>query len=686
MMVVIADNAMVMPEPMQFPVVGGASEVSQQWFIDERDGFISWMRGEFAAANAIVDLLIHHLRVTGSPGEYESVVGLIHQRRFHWTSILHMQQYFPVTDIASSLQQVEWRRQQMPPRPSYGPKGKDGRKSGFGNRYGHRSDGVRDSRDSGVAATENGISEKRENEDENKNGGAQTSLAKDSPANDQRDGVLNGSRSQANISLKEGWNPVENKCTELDPSVEGLEGSSQVFDCRGACNNSAEIVAKMTPNQDGNQKVTPIPKYFMAKEMSDGTMVNVVEGLYLYEDVLDSSEITRLVSLANEMRDAGRKGEITGQTLVILKRPMKGHGREMIQFGIPIAEGPAEDETTVLISAERKVEEIPSLLQDLLDRLVQLQILAVKSDFCVIDFFYEGDHSQPHSWPPWYGRPVCNLLLTDCDFVYGRTMRSDHRGDYNGSLRLTLTAGSLLVMQGKSADLAKRAIPSLRKQRILLTFGKSRPKKTVVSEGLVSPSSALHPASGPSSTRPLNFLRHPSGRKNCGVVPTTGLLQAPPVHPQNVLLPHVAQPLFVPPLVVASAALPFSTPATLPPPTAGWPVGAPRFPVPGTGVFLPPGSVHSPPSQQLPVASMSAEAIYAPHTLALAHSNVAEKSNCNSDVSPKVLPKTFPKSQTSLTETQLECNGCLSNGNVSPNKEQQIALTNNLTENVDGKA
>lgn len=30
--------------------------------------------------------------------------------------------------------------------------------------------------------------------------------------------------------------------------------------------------------------------------------------------------------------------------MVLSKRPMKGHGREMIQLGIPISEGPAEDE------------------------------------------------------------------------------------------------------------------------------------------------------------------------------------------------------------------------------------------------------------------------------------------------------------------------------------------------------
>lgn len=34
-------------------------------------------------------------------------------------------------------------------------------------------------------------------------------------------------------------------------------------------------------------------------------------------------------------------------------------------------------------------DKIPSLLQDVLDRLVQLQIFPMKPDFCIIDFFNE---------------------------------------------------------------------------------------------------------------------------------------------------------------------------------------------------------------------------------------------------------------------------------------------------------
>ncbi|XP_064969760.1 RNA demethylase ALKBH10B isoform X3 [Musa acuminata AAA Group] len=656
----------VVQETVQFPVVGGGGgEAPRQWYVDERDGFISWLRGEFAAANAIIDLLINHLRVAGEPGEYDHVAGCIHQRRFHWTPILHLQQYFPVADVNYALQQVEWRqRQQTPQRHSYRRKEKDGRKSGFGHTYVHRSDRVQESHGSpasgmtvsDVANVENQGCNMDTYKDANQKSDAQMSQAKDSLAQVEKDGICNVPSSKANSSLKDGDNSAETKETKYG--------------------------ADLTSTKDGNRKVISIPKEFLAKEISDGMMVNVVEGLKLYEDLLDSSEISRLVSLANEMRAAGHRGELPGQTLVLLKRPMKGHGREMIQYGIPITDGPAEDTNTSPTSGERKVGAIPSFLQDVLDRVVQLQVLPIKPDFCIIDFFSEGDHSQPHTWPPWYGRPVCNLLLTECDIVYGRTVGSDHRGDYNGSLKLSVNAGCLLVMQGKSADLAKRAIPSLRKPRILVTFGKSRPKKTLPSEASFFPSSAVYPASGPSSARPPNSSRHPSGRRNYGVIPTTGVLQAPSIHPQS-MSPNGVQPLFVAAApVVASSAMPYPAPTMTPPATAGWTVTAPprhpspRLPVPGTGVFLPPGSVHLPPSQQLQMVPVPAESSYAPQqTFALPESNGVEKPNCNSYASPKnVKDSAVPSLKTKST------------GNAGANKEQQSAVAekpvNNLTEIV----
>jgi len=42
----------------------------------------------------------------------------------------------------------------------------------------------------------------------------------------------------------------------------------------------------------------------------------VVDGLKLHEDLLDSTEVSELVSLVNDLRVAGRRGQFQGKCIV----------------------------------------------------------------------------------------------------------------------------------------------------------------------------------------------------------------------------------------------------------------------------------------------------------------------------------------------------------------------------------
>lgn len=143
----------VVQDKMQFPNGGGGDgshhQYRQQWVVDERDGLIGWLRSEFAAANAIIDSLCHHLRVVGDPGEYDVVVGAIQQRRCNWNQVLLMQQYFSVAEVVYALQQVAWRKQQKYLDPvKVGPK--EGRKPGPGYRHGQRFETAKEGYNSSV--------------------------------------------------------------------------------------------------------------------------------------------------------------------------------------------------------------------------------------------------------------------------------------------------------------------------------------------------------------------------------------------------------------------------------------------------------------------------------------------------------------------------------------------------------
>ncbi|PKA56084.1 alkylated DNA repair protein alkB like 5 [Apostasia shenzhenica] len=631
------------PEKIHFQ----ASEAlpQRQWFPDERDGFISWLRSEFAAANAIIDSLVHHLRVTGDPGMYEHAIGCIQQRRCNWTPVIYMQHYYSIGDVAMALHQVAVRKQQT----HYQKEGK--RQNSFGHRQGNRSESLRDSHGSPtfVSAASEINSEKGRYRAENEDGGkhlvgdqtspgkASSSLAADHKNIEGANGVP--------CSKTDGKQRGEEKCDEVEGS--DIEHSQSITETTSDSlpHGGSDVIL----NQDGMCDAVPIPKIPVAHETSDGKLVNVVEGIKLYEELFDSSEIIKILSLSDDMRSTGRKGDFPGQTMVISKRPMKGHGREMIQLGIPIAEGPVVDVNLASASRDRKVEAIPKLLQDTFDCLVHLQILLASPDYCVIDFFNEGDHSQPHLWPSWYGRPVCSLFLTECDMVFGRAIGGDHRGSYRGSLKLSLKAGSLLVMQGKSSDLARHAIPSLYKQRTILTFGKSNPKKSFPPEVTRTSSAAVSALSpwGSPSTRP-NSARHSLGLKHYGPasVSITGVLPAPSIRPPHLSPANGIPPLFVAPAPVSPGTIPYPGPVQMPPVSAGWSMhSGPRLLVPGTGVFLPPpGSNHSQ-SLQLPSALSSEEAGPSP----LENPKVLDQKQNHHDTTAEI------------KETEVDCNGSIEN-------------------------
>ncbi|KAB2069142.1 hypothetical protein ES319_A08G077500v1 [Gossypium barbadense] len=75
-----------------------------------KDTIISWFRGEFAAANAIIDALCGHLaQLQGGGGEgseYEAVFAAIHRRRLNWIPVLQMQKYHSIADVTVELKQV----------------------------------------------------------------------------------------------------------------------------------------------------------------------------------------------------------------------------------------------------------------------------------------------------------------------------------------------------------------------------------------------------------------------------------------------------------------------------------------------------------------------------------------------------------------------------------------------------
>ncbi|KAJ1433030.1 Alpha-ketoglutarate-dependent dioxygenase AlkB-like superfamily [Sesbania bispinosa] len=221
---------------------------------------------------------------------------------------------------------------------------------------------------------------------------------------------------------------------------------------------------------EGRSSQIKLTKGFSAKESVKGHMVNVVKGLKLYEDIFSESEMCKLTDFVNEIHAAGQNGELSGETFILFNKQMKGNKRELIQLGVPIF-GQIKDD------AKSNIEPIPVFLHGVIDHLIQWQLIPEykRPNGCIITYFEEGEFSQPFLKPPHLDQPLSTLVLSESTMAFGRILMSENDGNYKGPLMLSLKKGSLLVMRGNSADMARHVMCPSPNRRVSITFFKVKP-------------------------------------------------------------------------------------------------------------------------------------------------------------------------------------------------------------------
>nr|GMD71031.1 RNA demethylase ALKBH10B-like [Ipomoea batatas] len=490
-----------------------------------KDAIIAWFRGEFAAANAIIDALCSHLaQMEGGGGggcEYESLFAAVHRRRFNWIPILQMQKYFSIADVTLELQKVAARRAKEREAASAAP--------------------AAVAVDAGEASAEKvtvpAASAEEYGEISCENGGDDVADATDPMKEGSHDAPESEIIDTAAITLN------LTDVTAAPPSLLDSVGTQMV----GAFDNSPPVALTRiyyfsSPThltQTRSQEVHPLPecvggfcsspedceahraqikmrKGFSAREPVKGHMVNVVRGLKLYEDMFSSTELSELNEFVNELRVAGQNGELSGETFVLYNQQLKGNKREMIQLGAPIF-GHVEDNPTC------NIEAIPAPLEGVINRLIQCHLISDnrRPNGCIINFFDEGEYSQPFLKPPHLDQPVSTLLLSESTMAFGRALVNNSDGNYRGSLMLPLKEGSLLVMRGNSADTARHAMCSSPNKRVSVTFFKVRAAQIENSLSAVPP-----------FTRAMTLWKPgvpsaPNGNTGYETMPKWGVLRAP---------------------------------------------------------------------------------------------------------------------------------------------------------------
>lgn len=588
---------------------------------DERDAFISWLRGEFAAANAIIDAMCHHLRMIGEPTEYDFLFTCIQQRRYNWTLVLHMQQFFSVAEVIYALQQATWRKQQarnvnLPLMPHRNMEDfKDpralsllrGLKGDVPNMIPQTEVPVSDM--SGVMNRDLSLSDLTITQE------IYNGKRMQSPA--ARMNELEASQSLSKSAL----DPIEQSSSQVLPNrtmTKSPEGQEIIVDLENKSSTvspkppgsfggklfSTDFTALSKEEQDARLPMIKVSKHFQCWEHVEGSLVNVAEGLELYENVLNTYEASQVATLITEMQSAGRRGELGGKSFVIEKRST-GSTKEVIQFGM-------EDNNK---NTGELLDPMPLVFNSLIDRLVLWHILPAnkRPDYCSIEVLEEGEDCPPFLSYQHVDQYFCCLfLMAESTIVFGHKLALDG-GDHKSRFKLLLPSGSTLVIQGNSAEIASRAVVPSPGKRIMVTFAKLHggkvmdtlpsggnlpqvhplPANSVLASTVAA--AAWPPVGLPGVGAPGVHGLVPAMMKHIGMANASGVLPIPPPlrpfsHGPHPIPQHlVTAPGNVQGVVPSGPARTFPPMGVLSP--AGWPAipprAPPRPPNSGTGVFFP---------------------------------------------------------------------------------------------------
>ncbi|XP_043713618.1 RNA demethylase ALKBH9B [Telopea speciosissima] len=216
-------------------------------------------------------------------------------------------------------------------------------------------------------------------------------------------------------------------------------------------------------------------KDFICLERVKGKIVNILDGLELHTGVFSTAEQKRIVDFIYDLQEKGRKGELKVRTYSAPQKWMRGKGRVTIQFGCCYNYATDKNGNPPGILRDEEVDPIPHLFKVIIKRLVGWHIIppSCVPDSCIVNIYEEGDCIPPHIDSHDFVRPFCTIsFLSECDIMFGSNLKVVGAGEFTGSFAFPLPVGSVLVLNGNGADVAKHCVPAVPTKRISITFRK----------------------------------------------------------------------------------------------------------------------------------------------------------------------------------------------------------------------
>ncbi|PKI78082.1 hypothetical protein CRG98_001532 [Punica granatum] len=214
-------------------------------------------------------------------------------------------------------------------------------------------------------------------------------------------------------------------------------------------------------------------KELVCFEKVKGRRVNVLEGLELHTGIFSAAEQRRIVDFVYKLQEMGRRGDFKERTHTAPAKWMRGKGRETIQFGCCYNYAVDKCGNPPGILHNEFVDPLPSLLKIMIKRLIRWHVLphTCVPDSCIINIYEEGDCIPPHIDNHDFVRPFCTVsFLSECKILFGSRLEVLSPGEFSGPFALPLPVGSVLVLKGNGADIAKHCVPAVPTKRISITF------------------------------------------------------------------------------------------------------------------------------------------------------------------------------------------------------------------------
>ncbi|KAH6760063.1 2-oxoglutarate and oxygenase superfamily protein [Perilla frutescens var. frutescens] len=289
--------------------------------------------------------------------------------------------------------------------------------------------------------------------------------------------TLNSSVQVASPRLKKSWADMTLEDELPEEENDGSNGTVDANDSSAEGTSIIEAKPKVALSRDQREYIrfngVQRKKDFICLERIHGKLVNIVDGLELHKGVFSAAEQKRIVEYVEQLREMGKNGQLKGRTYTAPQKWMRGKGRVTLQFGCCYNYATDKNGNPPGILKAEIVDPLPHLFKVMIKRLVRWHVLppSCVPDSCIVNIYEEGDCIPPHIDNHEFVRPFCTVsFLSECEILFGSNLKIVGPGEFEGPYAIPLPLGSVLVLNGNGADVAKHCVPAVPSKRISITF------------------------------------------------------------------------------------------------------------------------------------------------------------------------------------------------------------------------